>query len=173
MHPPCAETVQDTLEQMQVHPADQLGLLLGHDMERAVVQDDVVALDLRLVAMVLQQNPSGLRCRSRRTAGSPGPDPGHLLAGQALRGEAHLTPEPRQRRRPGGFRRGRSDATATRPTPRGWSAGRAWPAGPRPDHCARCDARTRRQAGPVRPGGRDGRPRSAAERRARRPRHHD
>ena len=46
-----AQPLQNSLEQVQVHPADQLGVFLGQSMERAVVQDDVAAREPRLEAV--------------------------------------------------------------------------------------------------------------------------
>ena len=55
MKPGWAETLQDALKQMQAHATDQLGLLLGKGVERAVVQDDVAGLQPWLEAVVTQQ----------------------------------------------------------------------------------------------------------------------
>jgi hypothetical protein len=53
---------------MQVHAANQRGLLLGKGMERAVVKDDVAGCGLWLEAVVLQQthedDDGALACRS-------------------------------------------------------------------------------------------------------------
>ena len=53
--PRLAQTLQDTLQQMEVHAADQAGVLLGKRVERAVVQDYVTARELWLEAVGLEQ----------------------------------------------------------------------------------------------------------------------
>jgi len=54
-HPLLAEPLQNSLEQMQVHAADQLGVFLGKSMERAVAQDDVASREMWLEAVGLEQ----------------------------------------------------------------------------------------------------------------------
>src|SRR5450759_2862535 len=54
-----AQPLQNSLEQVQVHPADQLGVFLGESMERAVVQDDVAAREPWLEAVDFEQAHQG------------------------------------------------------------------------------------------------------------------
>src|SRR6185436_16732671 len=46
------EAVRDTLDEGAVQPADQLRVLAGQRVERAVGEQDLVVLDARLVALV-------------------------------------------------------------------------------------------------------------------------
>jgi len=73
---PC-EAVDQTLHEIEVHTADEVGELLGKDVKRAVCQRHAVGVDTRLVAEVVQylehggqQNRATVR-RSTPLAGLP------------------------------------------------------------------------------------------------------
>src|SRR6185503_12080708 len=77
--PCCAEPVEHSLEQVQVHAADQLGVLLCHGVERTVVQHDVAAVHPRFVALCLQHVHQRVRALPVVGAGLlTSEDPTHL-----------------------------------------------------------------------------------------------
>jgi len=51
--------VDNAFEKRQVHPAHQLGVLLGKCMERTVVENHIAALGARLIAVVSEDVDNG------------------------------------------------------------------------------------------------------------------
>src|SRR4051812_34543569 len=67
---PAVEAVHDAVDEVQVHAADQLGVLRGELVERAVRQADLVIVDPRLITQRLQRlcGPAQLCLDSGRVA---------------------------------------------------------------------------------------------------------
>ena len=108
-----AEHVQERAEKLQVHVADEGGVVAGQRVERTVHEDDGGALDPGLVALPGEHAGDVVERAHRRAARRPDPaarDRGGLPARPRRRGHRPVRP-PRSRRR-GSARRGRSAAPA-------------------------------------------------------------